>query len=487
VTSQVRKVATLVLLLFGALFVNLNVVQVLQADDYATHPANRRLLIDEYQIRRGTILAGQEQIAHSEETEGDLKYLRRYDDPERYAHLLGFYSLVYGRWGLERAMNEDLTGTPTALLAENLAELLGQRDPVGNTVRLTVVPEVQAAAQEALGDRMGGVVAIEPSTGAVLASYSNPSYDPNRLSSHDPSDIRDYRAALLDDERDPLADRTRERRYQPGSAFKVIVAAAALERGLDPDTAFEDTTEYVPPQTTRGIRNFGQGHCAGGGTISFEQSMVVSCNVVFARLAVELGVDALVDQAERFGLNRTPPFVLPTAQSVIPDDLDPPATAQSAIGGRDVQTTPLQMAMVAAAIANDGVLMRPYVVDEILDPSGRRLRGSDPRPWIEGRRTGQAVSSETAAVLDDMLVEAVESGTGRNARIDGVRVGGKTGTAATGVADVNHVWFTGYAAAGEEGREVAVAVVVPDAGAGATGGAEAAPIAQAVMEAALAR
>lgn len=485
-TSQVRKVATGILILFGALFVNLNIIQVLRADDYANHPANRRLLIDEYQIRRGSILVGGDQIAYSDETEGDLKYLRLYDPPERYAHLVGFYSLVYGRWGLERALNEQLTGTPTALLAENLAELLGQRDPVGNTVRLTIDPTVQQAAAEALGDRVGAVVAIDPATGALLGSYSSPSYDPNRLSSHDPDDIRAYREELLADEREPLADRTRERRYQPGSAFKVIVAAAALERGLAPDTAFEDTAEYVPPQTTRGIRNFGQGDCTDGDTITLQRALVVSCNVVFAKLGVDLGADAVVEQAGRFGFNRTPPFVLPTAQSVIPDDLDPPATAQSAIGGRDVQATPLQMAMIAAAIANDGVLMRPYVVDEVLDPSGRRIRGADSRPWIEGRRTAQAVSPDTARTLGAIMVEAVEAGTGRNARIEGARVGGKTGTAATG-DDVNHVWFIGFASAGDDGRAVAVAVALPDAGADATGGGAAAPIARSVMEAALDR
>lgn len=488
-TSQVRRTGAFLLALFMALFINLNIIQVLRADDYANHPNNRRLIIDEYQIRRGSVIAGDQHIAFSEETDGTLKYVRRYDPPELYSHILGYYSLVYGRAGLEGRLNEDLTGTPTALLAENLADLLGQRDLVGNYVRLTVDPVVQEAAAAALDGRIGAVVAIDPTTGAVLAEYSHPTFDPNALASHDPDEVRTYWSEASEDERQPLAARTRQRRFQPGSAMKIIVAAAALEKGIGPDTAFEDTTTYTPPQTDRGIRNYGGGTCADGDTISLERSFVVSCNVVFAKLGVDLGVDDLVDQAERFGFNRELPYLLPSVPSTIPSDLDPPATAQSAIGGRDVQTTPLHMAMIAAAVFNEGVLLRPYIVQEILDPSGRRIRGDDAGPWVEARHTAQAVSRETARDLSDMMVRAVEDGTGRNARIDGVRVGGKTGTADPGGDRPSTVWFTGFASTGDgaDDRQVAVAVVIPDAEAGATGGATAAPIARQVMEAALRR
>lgn len=488
-TSQVRRAGAFLLALFAALFINLNVIQVLLADDYANHPNNRRLLIDEYQIRRGSIIAGDQQIAYSEETEGTLKYLRRYDPPDLYSHLVGYYSLVYGRAGLEGRLNEQLIGTPTALLAENLADLLGQRDPVGNTVRLTVVPEVQQAAASALDGRPGAVVALDPSTGAVLAEYAYPTFDPNPLSGHDPDEIRAYWDEVSGDEREPMAARTRQRRYQPGSAMKVIVAAAALERGIAPDTSFEDTDSFTPPQTDRPIRNFGRGTCAGGGSITLEEAFEVSCNVTFAKLGVDIGDSDLIEQAEAFGFNRDLPYLLPSVPSVIPDQLDPPATAQSAIGARDVQATPMNMAMIAASIANDGVLMRPYVVEEILDPSGRRVRGPDGGPWVETRHTAQAVSQETARALERMMVRVVEDGTGTNAQISGAQVGGKTGTADPGEGLASTVWFLGFASTGDgaDDRQVAVAVVVPGADEGATGGGVAAPIARQVMEAALDR
>jgi penicillin-binding protein A len=486
-STQVRRVATLVLVLFAALFANLNIIQVLRANEPANHPNNRRLIVEEYGVERGPIVVGDQEIAYSEATEGVLKYRRRYESPELYAHLVGYHSLVYGRAGLEAAFNEELTGTPTQLLAENLAALLGERDPVGNTLRLTIDPDAQRTAWEALDGRTGAVVALDPRTGEVLVHVSRPSYDPNPLASHDPDEIREYWREATGDEAAPLADSATRRRYQPGSAFKIIVAAAALEHGLRADTSFEDTDAYVAPQTTRPIRNFGRGTCAGGGTITLEQSFVVSCNVVFAKLGVDLGADAVVSQAERFGFNRDVPYTLRTSRSVMPGDLDPPGAAQSAIGMRDVQATAMHMAMVGGSVANTGVLMRPYVVAEVLDPSGRRVRGPQTGPWVEGRITAQAVSPETARALSQMMVRAVEDGTGRAAQIGGARVGGKTGTADPGDGRPSHAWFVGFA--GPEGGDptVAVAVVLPSAGPDATGGRDAAPVARAVMEALLNR
>lgn len=487
-TRAIRRTSLVVLLLFGALFVNLNIVQVLRADEFADHPANRRVIIREYSIERGPIIAGDERIATSVETEGDLEYLRRYRPPGFAPHLLGYYSIVYGRAGLERAMNEVLTGTPTDLLAQNLTELLGNGDPVGNAVRTTIVPAAQRAAQEALDGRVGAVIAMEPSSGAVLAHVSNPGYDPNTLSSHDPAEIRAYWERLQSDPQEPLADRAIQRRYQPGSTFKLIVTAAALERGLAPDTSFEDREAYTPPLTERAIRNYGGGDCTDGGTITLAEALIVSCNVVFAELGVELGDEAIVEQAQRFGFNRGIPYELPVVESVIPEELDPPSTAQSAIGGRDVQATVMQMALVAATIANDGIIMRPHAVAEVLDPSGRHLRGANVGPWVDGPMTARAISPETARILTDLMIAVVREGTGTRAQIDGAVVGGKTGTADPGEGPPT-VWFAGFA--GREGEagpidaQVAVAVVLPDAGEGATGGGDAAPIAREVMEAAV--
>lgn len=480
-THQVRRVAAVMLLLFGALFVNLNLVQVVRSDELANHPANQRLILREYQIQRGPIVVGEQQLVHSEPTDDELKYLRVYEQPERYAHLTGYYSVVVKRSGLEAALNEQLTGTRTDVLAQNLAELLGKRDQRGNTVRLTVDPDVQAEADRALGDRVGAVVALHPRTGAVLASVSNPGYDPNELASHDRSAVNEAWQELLEAPGNPLLDRVTRETFPPGSTFKLVVTAAALDRGILPDTAFPDVRAYDVPQTTSDIRNYGGGLCAGGGTISLADALRVSCNTVFARLGVQLGGDELIGMAEQFGFNREIPYELPVARSVIPKELNPPQTAQSAIGQFSVRATPLQMAMIAAAIANDGTLQKPHVVAEILDPSGRPLRQADVAPWSEGSFSPQAVPPSVASTLRELLVDVVEAGTGRRAQVADVRVGGKTGTADV-PGQTPTVWFVGFAE-----DEVAVAVLLPDAGEGATGGGEAAPVARAVIEAALGR
>ena len=481
-TRQLRRTATFVLLLFAALFVNLNIIQLVRADDLANHPANRRLIIKEYESKRGPIVAGESSIAHSEETDDVLKYLRVYEDPKLWAHVTGYYSFVLGRSGIEATLNEALTGIDTEVLAQNLAELIGQRDEVGDTVQLTIDPRVQATARQALGDQVGAVVALDPRSGAVLAHYSNPSYDPNRLSSHDASAIVSAWRDLQDTENQPLLNRVTRGLYPPGSTFKLITAAAALEDGISPETAFPDEQRFDVPQTDNDIGNYGGGVCAGGGTISLEDAVRVSCNTVFARLGVELGGDALIATAERFGFNRVPPYELPPVKSQIPKELTEPEAAQSAIGQFSVRATPLQMALVVQAIVNDGQLVRPYAVAEVLDPSGRTIRGPERGAWSERRFDGQAVSSQTAQILREMMINVVASGTGTAAQIPDVTVGGKTGTAQDPSNDTPTVWFVGFAE-----DQVVVAVVLPDAGSGATGGGKAAPIARAVMEAALGR
>ncbi|MTV25170.1 penicillin-binding protein 2 [Nitriliruptoraceae bacterium ZYF776] len=476
----IGRVAAIILLLFGALFVNLNLIALIQADDLANHPANRRLIIREYGIERGPIIAGEDAIARSIETEGELRYRREYPDGPLYAHLTGYYSFILQRSGLERTLNEDLTGRTTEEIAQNLAELLGAADRAGNSVELTVVPEVQRAAAEGLGDLEGAVVAIDPTTGAVLASYANPTFDPNPLSSHDASEISEAWEALNADESRPLVDRALRETYPPGSTFKVITTAAALEAGSDPGRTFDDPQTFDVPQTTADIGNFGGGRCADGSSITLADALRVSCNTTFAELGVELGDEALAEQAERFGFNRSVPFELPVVDSAIPTEQDVPSVAQSAIGQRDVRATPMQMALVAASIANGGTLVQPHVVQSVRDPSGRELRGPDTGPWRGDGYDENPVSPRTAGQLRSMMVDVVEDGTGRNAAIDGVEVGGKTGTAQTGGAPT--VWFIGFAE-----DEVAVAVVLPRSQEDATGGAVAAPIARAVMAAALDR
>ncbi|MFU8840080.1 MAG: peptidoglycan D,D-transpeptidase FtsI family protein [Nitriliruptoraceae bacterium] len=477
---QIQRMGVVVLVLFGALFVNLNVISLLQADELANHPANRRVIIREYAIERGPIVVGEEAIARSLRTEeGQYRYLRRYAEPELYAHITGYYSIVLQRSGLERALNDELTGRTTEVVAQNLGELLGGSQRPGNAVELTLDPAVQRAARDALGGREGAVVVLDPRNGAVLASYANPTFDPNPLSSHDTREINEAWAPLRDAPDRPLVDRATGELYPPGSTFKVIVAAAALEAGSDPSRTFPNETTFDVPQTTQDISNFGGARCGDGDDATLQTAFRRSCNTVFARLGIELGDQTLADQAEAFGFNRAPPLELPAAASAIPREQDVPATAQSAIGQRDVQASVLQMAMVAATVANGGQLLRPHLVATVRDPDGRIVRGADIGRWETPPGDGRPISPRTAQQLRALMVDAVEGpgATGGAARIDGVEVGGKTGTAQTAPGAPSVSWFIGFA-----GDEVAIAVAVP----GAEGTGTAVPIARQVLAAAIA-
>jgi penicillin-binding protein A len=257
-----------------------------------------------------------------------------------------------------------------------------------------------------------------------------------------------------------------------------VTAAAALEAGVQPDDRFDDPERFDVPQTSADIGNFGGGVCADGSSITLADALRVSCNTTFAELALELGDEGLADQAERFGFNSEVPYELGVAVSAIPREQDLPSVAQSGIGQRDVRATPMQMALLTASIANGGQLVRPHVVQAVRDPSGRQLRGPAGASWNVGPSGDTPVSPRTAEQLRRMMIDVVDNGTGTRAQIGGVEVGGKTGTAQTGGDPT--VWFVGFA-----GQDVAVAVVLPSSSQDATGGALAAPIARAVMEAAL--
>lgn len=484
---SIWHVAAGTLVLFFALFLNLNFLHVLRADDLAADDRNTRQLIAEYQVRRGSIVAagGVSEMAGVTETGGRLQYRRVYDQGRLYGHVTGFHSFVYGRSEVERAYNEQLSGATRPQLAQDVVDFLSGRQRGGNDVITTIRPAVQRAARQALGSQKGAVVALEPTTGAILGLWSSPSYDPNRLAAHDGSQVRQAWEELHDRPDEPMVNRALRETYPPGSTFKVITAAAALEEGIPPDASFTDPVRQDLPLTNSTIGNFGGGSCTGGGSITFRQALVVSCNTTFAQLGLTLEAPALVKQAERFGLNADWKFPLGRAVSRIPTNLDPPATAQSAIGQRDVRMTPLQFAMTVAAVANDGVLMTPRIVSHIEhSTTGARVEEYPPEKLDLPEHGAQAMSSANAATLTDMMTEVVSSGTGTAAQLPGIEVAGKTGTAQTdGPPTVSFVSF-----APADNPEVAVAVVIEDggnAGSGATGGAVAAPVARAVMEAAL--
>jgi peptidoglycan glycosyltransferase len=490
VERQIRRLAIGFLLLFAALAVNLNYIQVIAADRLANNTANKRLLIAEYEVDRGTIVANDRQtvLARSRATNDDLKYLRIYPTaPELgYGHLTGFYSFIFSRTELEQSYNEYLSARAEELFPQTIVDELRGEDKRGAGLVLTIDPELQEIAASALSDREGAVAAINPQTGDVLALVANPTYDPNPLSSHDPDQIREtYRSLDPEDSDSPLVSRATDTFFPPGSSFKIVTAAAALENNLGPGHLLPNPPTLDLPQTEDNLENFGGSICTGGSQITLASALQQSCNVYFAQLALELGADRLVEQAEAFGFNGDIPFDIPFVEGQIPqpnafvDDL--PALAQSGIGQRDVATNVLQLALVGGAIGNGGLMMEPRLVSEIREPQGRGvIRRFGPEPY------NRAMTSANAAALTQMMVSVVQGGTGTAAAIPGVTVAGKTGTAQTAENAPPHAWFVAFAPA--ENPEIAVAVVVlngGDLGSETTGGEESAPIAKEVIEAAL--
>jgi peptidoglycan glycosyltransferase len=406
-----------------------------------------------------------------------LEYVRRYPDGPRYGMITGFYSLVFSRTLVEQEFNSYLLGRAPEQFAQNVTDLLTARSSPGGTLVLTLDRATQAAAQDALGNRKGAVVALDPRTGAVLAMTTFPRYDPNDLSSHDPERIRRNWDRLVKDPDGPLLNRAAGGLYPPGSTFKVVTSAAALENGVSLDEELPSPQVYDVPQTSADIRNFGGGTC-GDGSLTLPEALEISCNTTFAALGVRLGDRKLATEAEKFGLNKPSPYQLPAATSSIPRNQDVPSTAQSAIGQRDVRVSPLQMASVAATIANGGRRMAPYVVGEVVSDKGGVVKR------FEGEDLGQAIPGQVAGDLKDMMTGVVERGTGESAQIPGLQVAGKTGTAQHAPGRAPHAWFIGFTEQGD--RAIAVAVVVEEGGnlgSEATGGRVAAPVAKRVMEA----
>jgi peptidoglycan glycosyltransferase len=495
VDRQIRRLGLALLVLFLLLFAQVNYLQVLASQRLADNPANAtRQLIAEYEVDRGSILAadGTTVLATSRRSRGALRYQRRYPQGPLYADVTGYYSVIYGRSGLEDAFNPYLNGSAPELLPQTLADQILGRPKRGASIITTIQPALQRAAAQALGSQPGAVVALDPRTGDVLALVANPTYDPNLLASQNPREVRRAWAELTNDPDKPLLSRAYQELYPPGSTFKLVTAAAALQNGYTPESLWPNPPALQLPQTTHVLENFGGEHCLGGAPkITTAQALTVSCNVVFGEIGLALGADSLAAQARAFGFaadasSGDVPFDLPFQEGVFPDPSyftdRLPAVALSAIGQDNVAANPLQMALVAAAIANGGVEMAPRLVTEVRDPSGRVIRSFAPKEY------GRPISPRTAAELTQMMVSVVRSGTGTAAQIPGVTVAGKTGTAQHGEGQPPHAWFVSFAPA--ENPQVVVAVIVLDGGSlgsEATGGRVAAPIAKAVMQAALGR
>ena len=496
-----RPIKHLVAVLLGCftiLFVQLNRVQFFGADELVDNPANTRTIQRDFNRPRGRIITSDNVVvARSEPRPGEFfEEQRVYPEGDLYAHSVGYTSFTFGAEGVERAYNDALIGRTAAQELSGLTDILGGTNPIGD-VRLTMRDDLQRQAKVGLGERKGSVVALDPVTGEIFALWSYPSFDPNRIAVNDGGLANSAWTDLVNADGNPLRAKPYRDIYFPGSTFKVVTAAAALETGVATTTSpeFQVADRYLPPLTERAIANFGGNSCGG----NLVEALVVSCNSVFAELGAEfVGPTGMVDVAERFGFNQVPPLDLPLpVASEFPTDFgsrvqaptdeipagvfeDTPALAQSSIGQNNVSATPLQMALVAAAVANAGQVPVPHVMSAVEDAqTSNRTSSFGNETWL------RAMSPGTAADLTDAMVQVVERGTGRGMAIDGLVIGAKTGTAQLGTdPPASHAWIIAFGGRPNERAQLAVAVLVEgvEGSVDQTGGGAAAPIARAMFE-----
>src|SRR3954468_4977885 len=479
---QIRKLGVAGLVLFGILFVQLNNLQVLSAKRLNDSRLNTRQAVKDFSQPRGAIqTADGVVVADSVDTGDQFQRLRRYPTGPLFAHVTGYFSFTFGSEGVERTYNKELTGKADKLRLNNIGDLLLDKKRTAN-VTLTLTQKLQQVATQTLGPRKGAVVALDPRTGAVLAMADYPSFDPNPLSAHDQKVVQAAWNQLVSDSSKPLLPRTYRERYFPGSTFKIVTASTGLQDGSVTTTSpsYPSLTALPLPQSGgQTLQNFGGERCGG----PLPQIIAVSCNTAFAQMGLDLGAQKLTAGADAFGFNSAPPLDLPAvAKSLFPPAsafrFDKPALAKSAIGQQDVQSTPLQMAMAGAAIANKGVAMAPHVMAEVRDSEGQVIDSFKPDQWKK------PITSEVASTMTDMMVGVVQHGTATRVALPDVQVAAKTGTAQTG-NNASHTWMVAFAPA--EAPSVVVAVIVENQPnvSEATGGVVAAPIAKAVLQAAL--
>jgi peptidoglycan glycosyltransferase len=472
VNRPIRAVAVTAMVMFFALMANLSYLYIGQQDYLNERSENRRVADARFGQDRGPIMVGNTPVAQSDAVKDKYNFQRSYSSGTLYAPVTGFYSYLYRTSALEASYSAQLSGVDSSQFWTRLVNTLSGASQRGGTVQTTLDAKAQKAAWDALGGRKGAVVAIDYKTGAIKALVSYPSYDPNSLATHDLAASTKAWDKLNADPGRPLSNRATREIYAPGSTFKLVTAAAALESGLSADSLV-DASSYKLPGSSKVISQ----NC-GGSKITLSQALQRSCNPAFARLGAELGAEAISAQASKFGFGTKFLTDIGSAASVFPDPdtLDAAQTAMSAIGEYETQATPLQMAMVAAAAASDGKVMDPYIVEQVLDSDLKVVSQAHPDVVSE------AMSSADAAELRKMMVAVVEHGTGHRAQIPGVTVGGKTGTARTSADRNPYAWFTAWA----DDPSVAVCAFVEDADIPATeiaGGAVAAPIVKAVIEA----
>ncbi|MGH9300966.1 MAG: peptidoglycan D,D-transpeptidase FtsI family protein [Acidimicrobiales bacterium] len=477
---QIRRLGIALLVLFALLFLQLNNLQLRQHHKLANAPGNVRTVLNSFAVARGDIQSSDGVVVAKSVPSNDLyKYQRQYPTGPLFAHIVGYDSLIYGSDGVEATYDAQLTGHNLPL--RNLKDLLGPHTSTGN-LTLTISDHLQSLAASQLGSKHGAVVAINPTTGALLAMYSSPSYDPNPLVAHVSSTIRSAWNAYQADPSQPMLARAFRRSYPPGSTFKVVDTAAVLD--LAPQLATKSypvLRSLTLPNTTHTLSNFAHEACGG----MLPELLKVSCDTGYGQIGLDLGAQKLYQEAHGFGFDQHPPLDLPSpAASTFPPPSafarDLPGLAFSAIGQQNVSATALQMAMVAAAIADKGTIMTPHVMAQIRDTQGNVVETYHPHSWL------QATSAATAGTVTSMMIGVVQGGTATNMAIPGTQVAAKTGTA-QGAGTSNTTWMVAFAPA--QNPTVAVAVAVepqPSFGPNPTGAEIAGPIARAMLVAALA-
>ncbi len=444
--------------MFALIFGALSYVQVIGADDLKANAWNKRAILQDYCNDRGAIIVGGTPIAESVEGSETCRFQRTYSQPELYAGITGYFSQNYGATGLEVAMNDQLAGSSDQQFLDRIGQLFLGNQPKGASVELTIDPRIQQLAYDLIPDgQRGSIVVTNPKTGAILAMVSKPSYDPNLIATQDPTaestNINELVKVPGINLNQSVSGPTGEL-LAPGSVFKLVDTAAALGSGkYNKDSQLPNPAEM--PFTGIGYKlpNYAGGNCYTRDTASFAFALQQSCNTPFASIALDLGRDAIAEQAKKFGFgeNLGEQLKLEYALQGFPDDLDEPGLAQSAIGQKDVRATPLQIALMTAAIANDGVQMSPSLVKTLRSPDLRILEEPQPTPL----RT--STTPEIANQITEWMTSAVSEGIARGAAVPGVQVAGKTGTAELGNG-LNNSWFTGFAPANNP--QVGVTIVM---------------------------
>ena len=483
-TKELRRLSIVMLFMFISLFAATSWIQVVEADTLAQDPNNRRTLLDSYEIQRGSIIVDDVAIASATPSEDRYQFQRVYTDAAMWEPVTGYFNpALQSATGIERAMNADLSGTGSSAFFAEIERILSGQPQTGFSIELSLDTAAQTAAYQALQGLNGAVVAIEPKSGRILAMASTPGFDTNLLATHDADAANTTYDQLVADPTKPLSNRAIAGDLNPpGSTFKLIVAAAAYESGKwTPDSTLPNPARFQLPGSNNTVANAWGGTCGDGDTVTISEAIRLSCNIPMAELAVQLGDDAIREMAEKFGFNRSFSTPLESTPSSYPQGLDDAQTALSGFGQGKVTATPLQIAMLSAGIANDGVVMNPRLVDTVIGNDLSVVRAFDDTEF------GRALDATVADQVTASMVASVSNGAAQGARIDGVDVAGKTGTTENGNKPYT-LWFTGFAPANDP--EVAVAVLVEDGGGqGQSGSGDtiAAPIAKKVIEAVLGR